>query len=305
MDLALALGGGGMRGIAHIGVIRCLEEEGFHIGAIAGASAGSVAGAIYAAGYSPLEMENIIDRVDQKKMFGRKPEDGPSFMGLSGLTDLLTELLGDKQFEDLRLPFAVVCVDLKAGQEVVINQGNVIQAILASSAVPGVFPPKQIGDSFLIDGASLNPVPVNVARWLVPDLPVAAVILSQFPSTEPHDPFSPPIQIPGPGPIKEYLSHLRLAQAFNIFVRSVGIGSDALAELRLQIDRPEAIIRPGVTNVGILDQVNIHDMVEAGYQACKAALPDLKKALSWSSTIKRRLRQPAIEEPSLVKFNLN
>ena len=89
MDLALALGGGGVRGISHIGVIRCLEEEGFHIRAIAGASAGSIAGALYAAGYTPLEIEDIIARVDQKKIFGRKPSDGPSLMGLAGLTGLL------------------------------------------------------------------------------------------------------------------------------------------------------------------------------------------------------------------------
>jgi NTE family protein len=304
MDLALALGGGGMRGISHIGVLRCLEEEGFHIGAIAGASAGSIAGALYAAGYSPLEMEETIASVDQKKMFGRKPEDGPSLMGLSGLTDLLMDLVGNKEFDELRLPFAAVCVDLIAGQEIVINQGKVVPAILASSAVPGVFPPKQIGNSLLIDGASLNPVPVNVARWLVPDLPVAAVILSQFPSNHPHDPFSPPIPLPGPGPVIEYLSRLRLAQSFNIFIRTVEIGSDSLAELRLKVDHPEAIIRPDVSSIGILDPVNIHDLVECGYQACKAALPDLRKALSWTGTFKRRLRQTVVQEPVLVKLTL-
>ena len=294
-----------MRGISHIGVIRCLEEEGFHIRAIAGSSAGSIAGALYAAGYTPLEIEDIIARVDQKKIFGRKPSDGPSLMGLAGLTGLLVDLLDDKEFDDLRLPFAAVCVDLKAGQEVVINQGNVVQAILASAAVPGVFPPKQIGDSLLIDGSVLNPVPVNIARWLVPDLPVAAVILSQFPSAQPHDPFSPPIPLPGPAQFKEYLSHLRLAQAFNIFVRSVGIGSDSLAELRLQVDRPEVIIHPEVSTIGILDRVNIHNLVECGYQACKAALPDLKKAVSRSGTIKRRQRKTVIQEPALVKLTLN
>jgi NTE family protein len=239
-------------------------------------------------------------------MFGRKPEDGPSLMGLSGLSDLLTDVLDDKAFDQLRLPLAAVCVDLKAGREVVINQGKVVQTILASSAVPGVFPPKQIGNSLLIDGASLNPVPVNIARWLVPDLPVAAVILSQYPSTHPHDPFIPPIPFPAPGPVIEYLSHLRLTQAFNIFVGAVNIGSDAMAELRLQVDRPDVIIRPDVSSIGILGRVKIHDLVECGYQACKAALPDLRRAVSWSGAIKRILLRPYLnQEPTRIRLPLN
>ncbi len=305
MEIALALGGGGVKGFSHIGVIRCLEEEGFHIGGIAGASAGSIAGALYAAGYSPCELEDIIARFDQKKMFGRKPADGPSLMGLAGLTGLLEDLLGNKQFDDLHLPFAAVCVDLRVGQEVVVNRGKVVQAILASSAIPGIFPPRQIGNSLLVDGAVLNPVPVNVARWLFPDRPVTAVILSRFPSAQPHNPFSPPIPLPGPAPVMEYLSRLRLAQAFNIFIRSVEIGSDALAEFRLQVDRPEVIIRPEVSTIGILDSVNIHDLVELGYQACKTALPELKKAVSWSGRIMLRLRQTIVQEPAFVKPSLN
>ena len=305
MDLVLALGGGGVRGIAHIGVLRCLDEEGFHVKGIAGASAGSIAGALYTAGIPPFDMEKIIAGIEQRKMFGRKPEDGPSLMGLSGLTDLLREVLDDKSFDQLHLPFAAVSVDLKTGHEVVINQGNVVQAILASAAVPGVFPPKQIGDSLLIDGASLNPVPVNIARWLVPGLPVVAVILSEYPSPHPHDPFTPPIPLPGPASVKEYLSHLRVAQSFNIFVRAVNIGSDALAELRLQVDRPDIIIRPDVTSIGILDEVNVHDLVEMGYQACKAALPEIKKAVSWSSAFKRRLNPTIIQEPECIKLPLS
>ena len=213
MEITLALGSGGVRGFSHIGVLRFLEEQDFKIKAIAGASAGSIAGAIYAAGYSPREIEELVSKVDQRKMFGRKSEDGPSLMGVGGLANILTDLLHDKEFSQLQIPFAAVGVDLKTGQEVVMNQGNVVRAILASSAVPGVFPPRQVDQAMVIDGGVLNPVPVSVARSFYRDLPVVAVVLSEFPPHKTRENPGLPIPIPGPAQLWDHLSRFRIAQA--------------------------------------------------------------------------------------------
>ena len=300
MEITLALGGGGVKGIAHIGVIRCLEKEGIKIRAVAGSSAGGIIGALYAAGNSPDELESILSKIDQSKMFGRKQNDAPSLMGLSGLTHFLEEVIGEKTFAEMRLPLAMTAVDIKSGQEVILHHGRIVPAILATGAVPGVFPPQKINDALLADGAVVDPVPVSVARWLAPGLPVLAVVLNQAAPAPLMDHPTLPFPIPGPAPIIEQVARLRLAQAFNIFLRSTEIGSLVITELRLQIDRPEVIIRPEVDRFGILDRVSIPELVLLGEVAMQRALPDLRKAVSWTSRLSRRLRQSASPDPVIA-----
>ena len=286
MDISLALGGGGSRGYAHIGVLRRLENEGFRIRAVAGTSAGGIIAVAYAAGYTPDELEAMFSKVDQSKLFARSPEDGPGILGLSRAARLFEEFLGDRTFADLRIPCAVVAVDLKAGREVVLSEGRVVEAILATIAVPGVFPPKQFGGSQLVDGAVLNPVPVSVARSLVSMLPVVAIILDML--TEAGGGFnSIPLPVPVPAQLVERLTRTRVAQAFNIFLQSVDVGSRKLAEMRLRIDNPEVVIRPDVSGIGLLDKVDVHKIVRLGEKATDAALPELRQAVAWSKRLRR------------------
>src|SRR5512143_3953719 len=123
MDISVALGGGGARGYSHVGVLRRLEKEGYRIRAVAGTSFGGIVAALYAAGYSPDEMEEIFCRVDQRKLYGRAPGDGPSLLGLTGVTQWLDETLGDRGFEDLRIPCALTAVDLNSAKEVILSEG--------------------------------------------------------------------------------------------------------------------------------------------------------------------------------------
>src|SRR5512147_2373251 len=139
MDITLALGGGGSRGNAHIGVIRRLEQEGFRIKGIAGTSFGGIIGVLYAAGYRPNDIEEIFCSLDQKSLYGHGPEDGPSLIGLAGVNQWLMTLLGERTFDSLRIPFAVTATDLKSGREVVLSSGRLMDAILATIAMPAVF----------------------------------------------------------------------------------------------------------------------------------------------------------------------
>lgn len=287
MDITLALGAGGIRGLAHIGVIRSLEKAGFRIKAVAGSSAGGLIGAVYAAGYTSTEIELLLTAIDQKKMFGRKSGDGPSLMGLTGLTNLLLDTLGTKSFTDLKIPLAVTAVDLHKGQEVILYRGQVIQAVLATIAVPGIFPPIQIEDSLLTDGGGLDPVPVSVARWLMPNLPVVAVVVNQSSNPVKHAGF--PIPIPGPAPLVETFTKLRLTQALSIFIQSTEITSTMLTELRLQVDHPDVIIRPDVSNINLLDQVSVPDVIALGEQAGDLQQTSLKRAVSWPNRLRRGL----------------
>ena len=288
MDISIAFGGGGSRGYAHIGVLRSLEREGFRIRAVAGASAGGIVAVSYAAGYTPDELEAMFANLDQSKLFARSPNEGPGILGLSRAARLFEEFFGDRTFTDLHIPCAVVAVDLKGGREIVLNQGRVVDALLATIAVPGVFPPKIYGNVQLVDGAVLDPVPVSVARSLAPSLPVVAVVLDI--KTEATSGFSS-IQLPVavPIPLVERLTRTRVAQAFNIFLQSVDVGSRALAEMRLKIDNPEVIIRPDVNGIGLLDKVDVHQIVQKGEEAFRVALPELQRAVAWPNRLRRRL----------------
>jgi NTE family protein len=288
MDISLALGGGGSRGFAHIGVLRCLKNAGYRIRAIAGTSAGGIVAVAFAAGYTPDEMEAEFSKLDQSKLFARSPNEGPGLLGFSGATKFLDEFLGKRTFADLQIPCAVVAVDLKAGREVILNEGNLVDAILATGAVPGVFPPRQHGDCQLVDGAVLNPVPVCVARSLAPELPVAAVILEVL--TESNSGFiSFPLPVAVPAPLVERLTRTRVAQAFNIFLQSVDVGSRKLAELRLLYDHPEVVIRPDVSGIGMLDKVDVHNVVRMGEIAAEAVLPELRQVVAWPNRLRRMM----------------
>ena len=288
MDISLALGGGGSRGYAHIGVLQRLEKEGFRIRAVAGTSAGGIVAVAYAAGYSPDELEAAFSKVDQSKLFARSSEEGPGILGLSGAARIFENFFGERTFADLRIPCAVVAVDLKAGREVVLRQGRVVDALLATIAVPGVFPPRQYGDAQLVDGAVLNPVPVLVARSLAPRLPVVAVVLDGM--VESGGAFnSIPLPVPVPPRIVERLTRTRIAQAFNIFLQSVDVGSRKLAELRLLTDHPEVVIRPDVSGIGMLDKVDVHRIIGKGVEATEIVLPELRREAAWSNQLKRRM----------------
>jgi NTE family protein len=288
MDISLALGGGGARGFAHIGVLRRLCQKGYRIKGVAGTSAGGIVAVALAAGFTPDEMETAFSKLDQSKLFARSPEEGPGILGLSGAAKFLEEFFGDRTFDDLHIPCAVVAVDLKASREVILNRGRVVDAILATVAVPGVFPPKQYGDSQLVDGAVLNPVPVSVARLLAPGFPVVAVVLDGLDEST-GSLSALPLPVPVPARLVEQLTRTRVAQAFNIFLQSVDVGSRKLAELRLLEDNPEVVVRPEVGGIGLLDKVDVHHVVITGERALEAVLPELARAVAWPTRWRRKV----------------
>ena len=296
-EISLALGGGGIKGIAHIGVLQELERNGFSIKAVAGTSAGGLVGSVFSAGVPLDRIIEIVNRMDQKSLFARDSKDGPSILGLKGLTNLLIEVLGNKTFEDLILPFACTAVDIKSSQEYILHEGRLIDAVLSTIAIPGVFPPRKINNAELVDGGVLDPVPVTVARWLHPSLPVVAICLSAAPQSV--ETFSPsyrlPIRGPIPAPIIEYFARLRLSQALQTFLDGYETSSLLLADLRLQVDKPEVIIRPEVSQYGTLDIVNPQELIEIGRKSVQDALPQIQESLNWSKSLVRRFRK--VETP--------
>jgi NTE family protein len=286
MDITLALGGGGAKGNSHIGVIRRLEQEGYKIRSVAGTSFGGLVAILYASGLTPDEIEEIFISTDQGNLYARDSSDGPSLLGLAGVRKLLDSVLGEKTFNDLKIPCAVTAVDVKTGIEVVISEGFLRDGVLATIALPGIFTPLSLNDWDLMDGGVLNPVPVTVARMLSPDLPIVAVTLND-PLDTPLRTYNIPIPSIFPKQLTDRLFRTHIAQTFDIFMRAVDLSSRAVAHYRLEADAPDVIIRPKIHDIGLLDRVVVTDVAKLGEQAVEEVLPELKKVTSWTSRVKK------------------
>lgn len=286
MDISVALGGGGAKGNSHIGVLRRLEKEGYQIRAIAGTSFGGIVAILYASGYTPAQIEDLFLKVDQTKLYGRRPNEGPSLLGLAGVSHWLDEVLGDRAFADLKIPCAVTAVDLNCGCEVILSEGSVKDAILSTIALPGIFPTFETNGWRLVDGGVLDPVPVSVARTLAPNLPVVAVVLTA-PIGEPARPWGVPMPSIVPRVIADRINRLNVTQAMDVFMRSIDIGNRAMAEYRLAVDKPEVLVRPAVSHIELLDRVDPREVARLGEDALEAVLPDLQRAVSWPARLGR------------------
>jgi len=290
MDITLALGGGGAKGNSHIGVIRRLEKEGFRIRAVAGTSFGGLVAALYALGHAADELEEMFASLDQTQLYGHVPNDGPSLIGVAGITRFLEETVGDRTFDDLKLPCVLTAVDLKSGNEVILSKGRLIDAILATIALPGIFPARYVDGLELVDGGTLDPVPVAPARMLAPRLPVVAVVLN-IPMGIPAQPWNIiPFRRYWAGVIlSRLLSKMRYASVWDVFSRSLDITTRAVTQYRLEMDRPDVIIRPDVLEIDTLDLVDVHAVVKKGEEAVEAALPQLKKLFAWRTRWRRAI----------------
>jgi NTE family protein len=288
MNITLALGGGGAKGNSHIGVLRRLQKEGFNIRAVAGTSFGGIVAVFFALGYSPDQIEDLFASLDQKSLYGHDEGEGPSLLGLAGATKWFKQVLGDRTFADLKIPCILTAADLGSGREILLSEGSLVDALLATIAIPGIFPPKRMGNLELIDGGALNPVPVAPARSLAPQLPVVAVVLS-MPLGVPARSWNIPLPAYVPSVIIERISRMSYTQALQVFLRSIDMINRAVTEYRLQVDKPEIIIRPPVTHIDVLEQVDVHEVARLGEQAAEAALPEIKRLFSWQSRLRRAI----------------
>jgi predicted acylesterase/phospholipase RssA len=181
--VGLALSSGGARGIAHIGVLRVLEEEGIPIDLMAGASAGSLFGALYAAGLSLDEITDFAlglkDKVDLRGRlwdFNLPPRSG-LIRGQRTL-DYIDKTLDYKTFSDLKVPLYIVAADILSGEEVIFDSGSVAEAMRASISVIGVFSPAFMQGRYLIDGGAVNPVPTDILAQKGADIIIASSVIS-------------------------------------------------------------------------------------------------------------------------------
>jgi len=170
--VGLALGGGGARGIAHVGVLRVLEQEKIPVDCIAGTSAGSFVGAAYAAGLRGDQLLKLALEIKWRHI-ARPVWPRHGFFSFARMESYITSLMGDLTFGDLEIPYAAVTADLKTGERVVLKEGRVAPAVRASCSVPGIVTPVPLNGRLLVDGGIVDNLPISVVRELGADVVIA------------------------------------------------------------------------------------------------------------------------------------
>ena len=269
----MALGGGGARGLAHLGVLLQLVEAGVRPGFVAGTSMGAIAGAAYAVGQDLPKLLRVLEHLDLAKVFG-VPESYDRVLGqtlaeslwdrlrhkawweegsprLSRLLEFLKLFTKGLWFEDLPVPFVAVAADLTTGEEVRVNEGVVHHGVAASAALPGVFGPVQWRKRYLVDGGLVNNLPVDA----VADLGARTVLAVDV---------DPPL-----GPIPKTLVGVAL-RAQRITAQE--LGRVKIERARKRLGKRLVLIHPEVDEIGLLEFDRIEEAVEAGRVAARSAL---------------------------------
>ncbi len=253
--VGLALGGGGARGFAEIGVLRVLEQEKIPIHLVVGTSVGSLVGALYADSGRVLDAEFHALDVQEEDLFDVRALAifSGGFVKGERLRRFVNAHVKARNIEDMAVPYAAVATDLRTGAPVVFSRGPVAEAVHASCAIPGVFVPVQVGEVTLVDGGVVEPVPVAVARRLGADVVIAVAIPAAIPPTAPRSP--------------------------------LGIAYHAVAIMAAEIGRLKArdadvVIEPRVGDVAYNDFSQKKRLIEAGEDAARAALPAIRAALA-------------------------
>jgi NTE family protein len=300
--VGLALGSGAARGLAHIGVLKYLEDTGVKIGWIAGSSIGALVGAAYAAGISSYEMTQIIEHLDWKFMVKHFSPTFATRGMVSGhsLTSFFHSLFGDVKIEDLKIPFRAIATDIHTGERVVISKGSLVDAVRASISIPVIFQPTKIRQRTLVDGGLVDPVPVEVVRQMGATI-VIAVSVSRIPKNPMMKSESGQGQAPANvkeksnykipvGMLYERMSHFlrssRTADSYipnsptslpdnslpnmlQMFWQTVAIAEQEITRLRLQACPPDFIIQPDTGNIQSWEFIRALEAVKAGELAAK------------------------------------
>lgn len=272
--IALALGGGAARGWAHIGVLRALDEEGVEVGMIAGTSIGALVGGCYLAG-----------KLDELEVFARSLTmrriaslldltiGGGGLLGGMRLTKRMQEHLEGLNIEDLPRPFVAVASELHSGHEVWIDGGNLVTALRASYALPGIFEPVRCNNRTLVDGALVNPVPVSVCRSYEQPLVMAVNLhydLYGRSAVVKHKASDLGIVDEAPR------SQGRLGMT-GVMVQAFNIIQDRISRARLAGDPPDLALHPRVNDIGLSEFHRAGEAIDRGYDEAKAKIAELRR----------------------------
>lgn len=234
--IGLALGSGGARGFAHIGVLKVLEAHNISVDLVAGSSMGSLIGALYCNGIEPGMMEKLAVNLKRKHWLDPIVPN----MGLVAgekIKQLVRLLTHQKNLEQLTTPLAVVATDIETGEKVVFREGPIDQAVRASISIPGIFVPEKVGDRVLVDGGVVDRVPVSVVREMGADIVIAV-------------------------DVAQYEIKMKVRSIFDVIAQAIDVMEREI--LRHQILSADLIIRPQVGQYSSISYTDVEEIVAEG-----------------------------------------
>lgn len=297
--IGIALGSGLARGFAHIGVLRVLMRNGINPQIVAGASMGSVVGGCYLMDHLDeleawalsLNRMTILSYLDFRVR-------SAGLIGGKKLLKVLGEYFSGKKIEDLKYPFIAVATDLLTGHEAWLRRGDMIDAMQASFALPGVFPPVERNDRLLIDGALVNPVPVSACRAMGARMTIGVDLngdmigkgakpgknyqrVAGFDMFDDADVPAEEQKKVSSGLTKRLFRREKdKPSLFGVMISSLGIMQDRLTRSRLAGDPPDVHIKPRIGHIGLLEFDRADELIAAGEEAAERKLPEIKAALA-------------------------
>jgi NTE family protein len=308
--IGLALGSGAARGLAHIGVIRAIEEAGLKVDVIAGTSIGALIGAVYASGQLDL-LEQAFQQFDWKTIGSYFDPVFPRSGLIKGkkIAGFVREYLSVRTFAELPIPFRAVATDVRNGEEVVLGSGDLLEAIRASISIPGILTPVHHDSRILVDGGLVDPVPVSVARELGADVVIAVdlnfdlvsgrrnrratkrgtmqtgVVASSvgmnFARTSAR--IREGLRSSNNPAIIRFRARFEkehLPNMFEVLLSSLHIMEVRIAESRLHLERPEVLLRPPLSSFHILEFDRADQIIEIGYQSAIDPMRELARKLN-------------------------
>jgi NTE family protein len=252
LKIALVLGGGAARGFAHIGVIKALEAQGIAPDIVVGTSAGSVVGALYAAGMSGFELQSLALQMKEDMLADWTLPNRGVLKG-AALQDFINQNVKNLPIQKLPKPLGVVATDLQSGERALFRYGNTGMAVRASSAVPGMFQPVEIGGRDYVDGGLTSPVPAQSARTMGADF-VIAVDISNVSRRD------------------------KLTGTLDVLLQTFAIMGHAISSHELK--DADVVVRPKTAGVSSTDFEGRHLAILEGEKAAAAIMPELKAKLA-------------------------
>jgi NTE family protein len=311
--IGLALGSGSARGWAHIGVVRALSEAGIHVDYVAGTSIGAVVGAVYASGNIDT-LQEVAIQLDWKQIAYFFDVVLPKSGLIDGkkLSTFVRSHVNEKNIEDLSIPLCAVSTDLATGDEVVIQSGDIIDAVRASISVPGIFTPVKKNGTFLVDGGLVNPVPVSVVRQMGADFVIAVDLNHGIAGEKGFRQTAPPIlSVPHSeleeaqatekknkilellnnrfasvdfhalSQIKEWMKTERVPNVFEVLISSINIMEAQITATKLKTDPPDLLIQPNLSHLKFLEFNRAEEAIAEGHRETKAQLDRISGKGGW------------------------
>ncbi len=290
--IGLALGSGSARGWAHIGVIEALLESDYDIQYVSGTSIGALVGAVFASGRLDA-LKQIVLQIDWRQILGFLDLTLPRSGLIDGkkVTNFIRNYVHGEDIKGLPVKFSAVSTKLNNGQEVVISEGDVIEAVRASISVPGIFTPVIRDDAVLVDGGLVNPVPVNVVRDMGADFVIAVNLnqdiiekksLTNIKGSSQiqrkyedniknralkalNEKFEK-IELPLLKQVRKWISEDKDPNIFDVLLSAINIMEAQITNSRLKINPPDLLIEPPLGHIRFLEFNRAEEAIEAGYR---------------------------------------